>query len=131
MAGDTASATAGAGDAAVTLPLIGGGDKEGVDAGVLVVPNLDDELGDAEADVVQEPEQRMVIGGVWRVTVSVSLSPSTAHSSPHPSPCATIHVPHAGVAAPGTPSVSVPGKVMSTSQFSVGTVFIQALWDMM
>lgn len=131
MAGDTASATAGAGDAAATLPLVGGGDKEGVDAGVLVVPNLDDELRDAKADVVQEPEQRVVIGGVWRVTVSVSLSPSTAHSSPHPSPRAAIQVPRAGVAAPGAPSVSVPGKVMSTSQFSVGTVFIQALWDMM
>lgn len=37
------------------LLLICGGDKEGVDSGVLVMPDLDDELWDSQPDVVEEP----------------------------------------------------------------------------
>jgi hypothetical protein len=45
-------------------PLIGGGDEEGVGTRVAVVADLHDELGDAHADVVQQPQQRVVVGGV-------------------------------------------------------------------
>lgn len=42
---------------------------------------------------------------------------------------------HSGESNSGEPRLStvrwaqIPGKVISTSQFSVGTVFIHALWD--
>lgn len=42
-------------------PLIRGGDEEGVGPRAAVVADLHDELGDAHADVVQQPEQRVVI----------------------------------------------------------------------
>lgn len=110
-------------------PLVGGGDEEGVGAGVLVVPHLHDELGDAEADVVQQPKQRVVIRGVCRGWAPirphghcpVSAPPPRIHGSEEL--CVPVPLP--------SPAPLAPGKVMSTSQFSVGTVFIQALWDMM
>lgn len=137
-----------AGDVAGSLPLVGGGDEEGVDAGVLVVPDLHDELGDAEADVVEQPEQRVVVRGVWGRTAPLAPAhavPVSPHPRPSPCPhrgyggCEELRVPSDPSSPPlpkpepaaGTPRISLPGKVISTSQFSVGTVFIQALWDMM
>lgn len=71
-----------------------------------------------------------------------SLSPSR-FSRAHPNPGFPGHTPSPSRISQSHPipifqgpspsrfSQSLPGNVMSTSQFSVGTVFIQALWDMM
>lgn len=45
-------------------PFVGGGDKEGVGVSAAVVADLHDELRDAYADVVQQPEQCVVVGCV-------------------------------------------------------------------
>lgn len=41
-------------------------DEEGVRLGVFMLPNLNADLRDAEANLVQEPQQSVVIDGIWR-----------------------------------------------------------------
>lgn len=47
-----------------TLLLKGGGDEEGVRLGVFVLSDLNADLGDAHADLVQEPQQSVVVDHV-------------------------------------------------------------------
>lgn len=41
-------------------------DEEGVRLGVFVLPNLNADLRDADANLVQEPQQSVVIDRIWR-----------------------------------------------------------------
>lgn len=46
--------------------LISSRDEESIDLGVFVMPDLDDELWDPEPDVVQQPQECVVISCVWQ-----------------------------------------------------------------
>lgn len=41
-------------------------DEEGVRLGVFMLPNLNADLWDADANLVQEPQQSVVIDRIWR-----------------------------------------------------------------
>lgn len=41
-------------------------DEEGVRLGVFVLPNLNADLRDADANLVQEPQQSVIIDRIWR-----------------------------------------------------------------
>lgn len=41
-------------------------DEEGVRLGVLMLPNLNADLRDADANLVQEPQQSVVVDRIWR-----------------------------------------------------------------